>query len=260
MGTPRGALQLVVRDEVVPSSAGDLVLLPRADPHQLRSHGRHVDAVDSFRLAEAEGIVRNAEGGERVVILCGAFIFHRTDRYLLAALPHVIRVPGKAGQAQAWLAPYVEVLSAETAATDGGSDMIMARLSDALIARTLRAEAGTSGQGGWLGALRDPRLARALALMHGQFAAGWSLPELARQAGFSRAAFAAQFARALGLPPMQYLTGVRMRKAALLLADGASVAQAAQAVGYGSEAAFSAAFHRYAGTAPGAYRRATRGG
>jgi AraC-like DNA-binding protein len=58
---------------------------------------------------------------------------------------------------------------------------------------------------------------------------------------------------------MQYLTRTRMRHAARMLArERSSIARVAEAVGYGSEAAFSNAFKRQTGHPPGAYRKAAR--
>ena len=74
-------------------------------------------------------------------------------------------------------------------------------------------------------------------------------------------AFAGRFAELVGEPPLHYLTRWRMQKAAALLRDGqATLADIADRVGYESEAAFSKAFKRWVGTAPGAYRRAAKNG
>ena len=109
-------------------------------------------------------------------------------------------------------------------------------------------------------------LTRALAAVHADLAAPWTLPALARAAGLSRAAFAARFTGVLGQPPMRCVHSCRMRRAETLLRfEDATAAGVAARVGYGSEAAFSTAFStafaRYAGVRPGAYRRrAARGG
>jgi AraC-like DNA-binding protein len=72
----------------------------------------------------------------------------------------------------------------------------------------------------------------------------------------SRSAFAARFTALIGEPPLTYLTRWRMAKAAQLLRAGtANVSEIADRVGYEAEAAFSKAFKRWIGTAPGAYRR-----
>ena len=58
------------------------------------------------------------------------------------------------------------------------------------------------------------------------------------------------------MAPLAYLTNHRMNKAAdLLERTDATLEEIAELVGYGSEAAFSAAFKREMGMAPGSYRR-----
>ena len=59
---------------------------------------------------------------------------------------------------------------------------------------------------GWLGALRDPQIGRALALIHAEPAHGWSVASLAAAVTLSRSAFAARFSALVGQPPLTYLT------------------------------------------------------
>jgi AraC-like DNA-binding protein len=63
----------------------------------------------------------------------------------------------------------------------------------------------------------------------------------------------------VGQTPTRYVFEYRMRRATHLLTagGGATIASVASAVGYGSEAAFAAAFVRYAGRPTGAYRRSS---
>ena len=109
---------------------------------------------------------------------------------------------------------------------------------------------------GWLAALRDPSLGRALALLHARVAEPWTSEALARELNMSRSAFAERFTAVMGLPPMRYLTGWRMQLARrMLLETRRSVAQIAFAVGYESEAAFTRAFRREHGEPPTGWRR-----
>lgn len=180
---------------------------------------------------------------------------------MLRGLPRTIVLPGTDGAPQPWLAPLVEALHAEAFAPGPGGDLVMARLSDALLVRALRHSAeGPSGgpeHRGWLAGLRDPSVAAALRAIHADLAHPWTLAALARTAGLSRAAFAARFADRVGEPPMRYVLALRMVRARrLLLEPRATVAAVAARVGYGSDVAFAAAFKREVGVAPGAYRRA----
>jgi AraC-like DNA-binding protein len=84
----------------------------------------------------------------------------------------------------------------------------------------------------------------------------WTVDDLGREVGLSRSALADRFIRLIGVPPMHYLANWRMQVATQRLRDtSASIAQVAEAIGYDSEAAFSRAFKKAFGTAPGSWRR-----
>jgi AraC-like DNA-binding protein len=75
----------------------------------------------------------------------------------------------------------------------------------------------------------------------------------------SRSTLHERFVHFIGQPPMQYLTQWRMQVASRLLRDtNSKIIEVALAVGYESEAAFSRAFKRVVGVAPGAWRSGTR--
>jgi len=112
------------------------------------------------------------------------------------------------------------------------------------------------GGANWLRALADPRIGRAIRLMHAQPEATWTVGLLARQAAMARSTFSARFVELVGRSPLEYLTDWRMQKACCLLrAAQTELKDVAAQVGYESVAAFSKAFTRWAGMAPGAYRR-----
>src|SRR5262249_10241063 len=135
---------------------------------------------------------------------------------------------------------------------------VVARLIDILFVQVLRAWLADQpkGGGGWLGALKDPRISAALAAIHEHPARPWTVSELAAQARSSRAPFAARFRALVGGPPLAYLTGWRMQVAAgLLHRETLSIGEVAARVGYESEPAFNKAFKRATGITPGAFRR-----
>ncbi len=68
-------------------------------------------------------------------------------------------------------------------------------------------------QTGWLGALRDPQIGRALALIHRRAEYPWTVASLAAEVHMSRASFSERFMALVGVPPMRYLTRWRMRLA-----------------------------------------------
>jgi AraC-like DNA-binding protein len=107
--------------------------------------------------------------------------------------------------------------------------------------------------------MQDLSVARALDAMMQDPSRRWTVAELARIAGLSRAAFARRFRRALGVSPLRYLTDLRMRFAAEQLTTGADkLAAIAARVGYTSEFAFAKAFKRAFGISPGTFRNASR--
>jgi AraC-like DNA-binding protein len=220
---------------------GDVVILPRGDSHVLRSLPAAEEAPDGRRH------------GGGCTLLCGAFLVREHEHPVLGALPHVISIPRAEEPA---VGPLVDALGAEVREGTAGSEVVLARLSDALVVSALRFHARTAPDAGWLGGLRDPRIAPVLTAVHRDPAHPWTVEELAAVSRLSRAAFSARFTAQVGQPAMRYVTAIRMQRARTLLRDeGATVASVSTRLGYGSEVAFAAAFKRVTGQNPGRYRR-----
>jgi len=102
----------------------------------------------------------------------------------------------------------------------------------------------------------DRRIARALGLLQAEPAKPWTVERLARAVGLSRAAFARRFTAVSGRSPRRFLNELRLALAASLLeSTDEALAEVALRVGYTSEFAFSRAFKRQHGVAPGSFRR-----
>jgi len=144
------------------------------------------------------------------------------------------------------------------AAGGPGTEAIVTRLSDALLAQALRAQLLRAGDVTTL-PLHDAQVARALRLMRDRPEERWSVPKLAAAVGLSRSAFAQRFQAVTGETPMQSLTRHRLARAAdYLRSSDAGVREIAWRTGYESEVSISKAFRRMYGTSPGAYRRSAR--
>lgn len=133
-----------------------------------------------------------------------------------------------------------------------------ARLADILVIQAIRFWIANdpAAQKGWLGALHDKQIGRAIALIHRDPARNWTVASLASSVGMSRSAFAARFTELIGEPAMRYVSRWKMHAAITLLkADETPLARLASRLGYESEAAFSRAFKRFVGLSPGAVRR-----
>lgn len=123
---------------------------------------------------------------------------------------------------------------------------------------TIRAwiETAPAARTGWLGALQDKEIGRALALIHRDPARDWTVASLASELALSRSAFAARFTELVGEPAIRYVTRWRMQVAqSVLETEIVTVAELADRLGYKSEAAFARAFKRVTGTPPGAIKR-----
>jgi AraC-like DNA-binding protein len=249
--------------EPVPLEAGELAILPHGTAHVLRAGGR-VPAVPVEDLAgrAVEGVARLDGAGERAAYLCGAFRFgERRDHPLLSALPEAIHLRRDQRAALPWLETHLAAIACEATSGRPGAEIVVTRLSEVLFVQAVRAHLAALPEGarGWVGALRDPPVARALALIHRHPERPWTVESLGRAVGLSRSQFAARFAAAVGEPPLAYLSGWRMHRARSLLRDGTvRMGRIAALLGYGSEAAFSTAFKRWTGTAPGAFRKTAR--
>lgn len=239
-------------------TAGDVIVFPHGDPHVMSSApglkvGPDVHSSSSARYPET--VVLGDSGRRAASFVCG---FLGCDRRpfnpLLAALPRMMHVRG---MSNAWLDGLTRQLSAESRLGRAGADSVLTRLAELMFIELLRRhlESLPPGQTGWLAGLRDELVARVLGLIHARPGHPWTLEELARQAASSRSNVARRFTELVGRPPMQYLAQWRMQVAAgLLTQSGAKVAAIAAEVGYDSEAAFSRAFKKATGVAPGAWR------
>jgi AraC-like DNA-binding protein/mannose-6-phosphate isomerase-like protein (cupin superfamily) len=257
-----GRCELVVGRRVLRVEAGDLLLLPNAAPHVARS-GRDAVAVpfDDWVRAhpmDARGATVQAGGGA-VTRVTGGFFSTDVARLnpLFTALPPVIYLRGSDPQVRRWLEPTLAFIHAEVAAREQGAATVLRRLADVLFIQAVRVHAQQQdGAASWLRGLADPRIARALTLLHARYMEPWSLDALARAAGLSRTLLAVRFKALVGESPMHYLSRWRITRAAGELRTGRDVLErVAERVGYPSAAQFSKAFRRVTGEAPGRWRR-----
>jgi AraC-like DNA-binding protein len=241
--------------------AGDFVLLPHGRGHTLAStpKGRAVPLASLAR--EQVGLnahrIRGGGGGTPHLLICGSVSFEdHTTHPLLRLLPQFLHLKG-VGQ-QPLLCSMLDAMGTEARSTKVGATTIMTRLADMLVIYAIRAwfEANETSGTGWLGALRDPGVGSALALMHGRPEERWTVASLAAEVGMSRSIFSERFALLTGVPPLLYLTRWRMHLALRWLRqDKASISAVAERLGYESEPAFSRAFKRHIGVSPGHARR-----
>ncbi|WP_058390495.1 AraC family transcriptional regulator [Roseomonas mucosa] len=257
----RGACWVAVEGEAAPQriEAGDCFLLTRGRPFVFATD-LALPAIESPTIYDAavDGIA-TCNGGGDFFLMGGRFSFAGDHAdMLLGALPAIVHVRDASNQATV-LRFALEQLAAELKNRPPGGALMAEHLAQIMLLQVLRLWLASQKhpRSGWLGALSDQRLAKAIGALHAEPARRWRLAELADIAGMSRTTFAVRFREAVGQPPLDYLIGWRMRLAAdQLRRTQDSLATIAFAVGYESEAAFSTIFRRVMGCAPGKYRRA----
>jgi len=245
--------------------SGDVVLIRAGVGHSICDDPKTMPAPHEAVLAampQRLASLPQSRAHETTLVLCAKYLFQKAGAHpLMSLLPPLIHLKAQEAEAHVQLQLLLQLLRHE--ATDGGAgtELIVPRLVDSLLVFIMRA--WLAGQpltaGGWFAALREPPISKALGLMHEKPGADWSLEELARQVGQSRATFARRFLELVGETPVAYLTRWRMCLASKLLEDTQlSLEEIAPRVGYQTAAAFSRAFRRTFGCAPGSFRTTTR--
>ncbi len=255
----QGACFLRAGEVTTRLEAGDLVLLPHGRGHELadapNTAAEPVESLPHQKIGKSTSICRYGGGGESALLICGGVQFE--PHPLVERLPEALFVGARDSGAQEWVELTLKIMASEAMEPGPGSEAVLTRLFDILVVGAVRTWLRDSpeSQTGWLGALRDPQLGRALALMHKSAESPWSVATLAGEVHMSRASFAERFTQLVGVPPMQYLTQLRMQLASAWIRDeNMSVGEAAQRLGYSSDASFSRAFKRTIGVPPGALR------
>lgn len=182
------------------------------------------------------------EGPDRLLV--GTYRTHgEVGRLLLRDLPTHTVVRDAAPQ-------VVSLLADEMRSDHAGQAVVLDRLLDLLLVSTLRKHYERQPV-----ASADPVVSQAIRLLHTDAAVQWTIADLARYVGVSRAVLARRFVAQTGLPPMAYRTRWRLALAADLLRDpDLTVGAVARQVGYGTPYSFSAAFKKQYGISPQSYR------
>lgn len=235
---------------------GDFLLLPVTPAFRLFSHP---DARCVRGLPSAQAVRHgDPEGEPDFRMLGGSFQIDpanlATISQLLPERIHIRSVDEDTGR----LARIIGLITEECADDRPGGAMIIERLLEVMLVESLRWPGPHHGAqaAGLLAGMRDPAIARALRAMHSNVQHTWTVMELAKHAGMSRSAFAERFSELVGSAPKEYLSQWRMMLAQDVLRRGEkSLDRLAEELGYKSASAFSTAFRRRTGSAPGRFAR-----
>ncbi len=229
---------------------GDFVLFPRDAKHLITSSEQLPDSV----------IVNEEPAFDPELpltqMLCGYFEFRSKMVWpILDNLPDALVIDLQQtalGESHA----LVQLLISEAMNTLPGRSAVLDLLVEVLFVHALRSHMASGVSGGLLRLFAEPKLGAALSQLHADPGRDWSVASLADTAQMSRASFSQKFRDAVNDTPMNYLGKWRMQVAIdALTSTDRSVAQIADDVGYGSEAAFRHAFKKIVGETPGTIRR-----
>jgi AraC family transcriptional regulator, activator of mtrCDE len=254
-----GRLRLRIGRHTQEFGAGDVLIFPQGVRHTLESV--ELDEHDSPPSGDGRrhfnGVVTevHADGqGQELDMLCGMFVMRETGGSLLRSLPDVISIRS---EGRASLHALIGMMRNETAEPKPGGAAVIDELSTALFTLLLRHLIATQQlNGNVLALLADARMSHAVEAVLSRPAYAWTVGKLAEQAHVSRATFARRFTELGGMPPLEWVTTVRMELAAsLLMRENMAANQVAERCGYASEAAFGRVFKKHYHSGPGAYRR-----
>lgn len=240
----RGEGWLIQADaEPIPVQPGDVIFTAAGVVHGLSHRPCDLRDLPDFRIKTP------APPGEAdFEFLCGAYrMEHGRIPLLLRQLPGLVNLTPDYDR-QPELRSLIAMLQADFDHPEPGTQATRAALIDLIVVRMLR-EVPNRPE------VTDPGIAGALHAIHQRPEHPWTVDQLSSVADMSRTTFHRRFTAAVGVPPMAYLADQRMSLGARLLRDSpAPLAAIARQVGYSTEFAFSAAFRRVYGMAPGRFR------
>ncbi|TDF39240.1 AraC family transcriptional regulator [Alteromonadaceae bacterium M269] len=260
-----GRCQFEINNSTLTLNAGDFILFPKGEGHQL-SDGNCLTVTPLSELpikaltARYETLVFGGQGIPTKLI-CGALIFnHPIALKLLGVLPSFIVIRQSQPETSTIVHSISTLIKSESQQLEMGAEALLSRLADILVITAIRQHLKelNGDQTNWLNALHNDKISKALLLIHNQPEKHWSLEELAIEVGMSRTGFAQQFKQLIGNTPIEYLTEWRMSLAfSKLQSSQDTLLSIALDIGYQSEAAFSRAFKKIIGKSPGEVRKAS---
>ena len=242
--------------------SGDFALIPHGQGHAI-ADSLQTEAINIFEL-ERESVSPRYEllnyggGGDATHLVCGAVsVEDPAAQRVVSLLPKLILMQTHTPEND-WLLDTIRLMASEAERLKPGGDTIITRVSDILVVQAIRHWLASSplAKTGWLGALHDEQIGKAIAKIHRHPTEPWSVDHLAGKIGMSRSAFAKRFMDLVGEPPMQYVRKWRFQVATGWLRDtDLPLAEIGERLNYESEASFNRAFKQFTGQTPGAIRR-----
>lgn len=238
---------------------GDLVFVPHGSAHWI------ADKPASLRIPSPQFVKARREGtpifnssGDVTTLVAGHFEFdYQSLHPFLKDLPSIIHIKQYTTENQLLVKQVAQLMLKELNNERPGSSVMLKCLSEIMFINIIRAYLEQAlPAGGFLSALNDPRISKALKLIQDSPQNNWTLESLASEIGMSRSVFFNQFKKLVHETPLSYLTNWRIRRAQkLLTTENSNISEIAASVGYQSEGAFNRIFKLKTGQTPAVYRK-----
>ncbi|WP_201529933.1 AraC family transcriptional regulator [Psychrobacter frigidicola] len=262
-----GSFCINVNGSLRQAHAGDMIMIPNTYQHvsyAIDYNSDNAKALDDKLLnCKEHAITLNDDDDIGESSSCLILIECQYDkemiRPLLSVLPSILpEIQALPESRSEFIDVVIKLLALESEYERMGKTAVINHWASIMMIECLRTyiESLPDATDSWLQALKDPYLAKALAVMHDAPNHNWTIHKLAEVAGMSRSSFAQRFKDIVGVPPLTYLIDYRLRLAARYLRlQQNSISRISELVGYASDSTFSQAFKRVHGVSPKAYRQ-----
>ncbi len=253
---------------------GDHLVTTRGMPHEILSDLSAVSVPVDSLMGEPLQLPKLDDGtfslapidSNSTVLLYGQFDLSELKQNPLdVGLPDIVHLNHRQDFSLASCLPMLTMIQTSRRERPAGWKVVIRRLSELILLQTVSVELSRrvrepsdseSGAHRMMRAVTDKVIGPVLRVLVETPEAPWTVPQMARMAKVSKSAFSDRFRKLVGLPPLQYLTEIRMGKSRRLLRDSnVDISEIAILVGYESPSSFSNVFKRWHGKSPLEYRR-----
>lgn len=255
-------------------TVGDHLVTTRGMPHELLSDLSAASVPVDGLIGEPLHLPKLEDGTyslapiepNSTVLMYGQFeLSDLRQNPLDVGLPDIVHMNHRRDLSLSLCLPMLTMIQSCRRERPAGWRVVIRRLSELILLQTVSVELSRrvrepsdteSGAHRMMRAVTDTVIGPVLRVMVETPEAPWTVPQMARMVKVSKSAFSERFRRLVGLPPLQYLTEIRMGKSRRLLRESnVDISEIAILVGYESPSSFSNVFKRWHGQSPIEYRR-----
>lgn len=245
-------------------NVGDYVFILHDTPYSLKaptaSGVDHLTYFNTYHDIDIPNSFVFGQGSSGIKMLSGAITLdHSAASSFLRALPSTLLVTSQCRGLMNEASSHYEARQLSISSRSSGGTQFLTRLAELFLVDAIRICTAniTLPQDNALTMRSLSQIITTVQIMSNERDRKWSVSSLAARANMSRSAFAVAFRAVVGQPPLQYLTELRMRRAAeLLRLDNITIKEVGYRVGYESDIAFTRVFKSFFGMTPRDYRKA----